>query len=107
MSTKYANCSFEKAITDFYSNRLAPGLSLAVPFVGLIQANTIDLLYKDFKTNFPTKPRPTQTQVLRIIRNCAAQARDGCTVHGQNKGELLEKILQVLLTELNQTLSGI
>ena len=89
--SKYANCSFQKAITDFYSNRLALGLSLAVPFAGLIQANTIDLLYEDFKKYFPTKLRPTQTQVLRIIRNCAAQARDGCTVFGPNKGELLGK----------------
>ena len=44
MSAKYANCSFQKAITDFYSNRLAHGLSLAVPFAGLIRENTTDVI---------------------------------------------------------------
>jgi len=91
MSSKYANCLFQKAITDFYSNRFALGLSLAVPFAGLIRENTTDLLYEDFKINFPTKPRPSHTQALRIITNCAGQARDGCSVLGPNKGELLEK----------------
>jgi len=91
MSTKYANCSFQNAITDFYSNRLARGLSLAVPFAGLIRASTIDMLYEDFIIHFPTKPRPTDTQAQKIISNCAGQARNGCEVNGPNRGNLLEK----------------
>jgi len=91
MSSKYANCSFQKAITDFYSNRLALGLSLAVPFEGLIRASTTDLLYEDFRIHFPTKPRPSHPQACRIITNCASQAREGCSVRGPNKGELLAR----------------
>ncbi len=91
MSSKYANCSFQKAITDFYSNRLALGLSLAVPFEGLIRASTTDLLYEDFRIHFPTKPRPSHPQAYRIITNCASKAREGCSVRGPNKGEILAR----------------